>query len=51
MGIYLGVLSRYPTAEEVAIVQDYFKSGISKRQGVVDITWALINSTEFLYRH
>ena len=51
MGVYLGVLSRFPTAEEVVTVQDYFKSGISKRQAVVDITWALLNSTEFLYRH
>jgi hypothetical protein len=50
-GMYLGILSRFPTASETKIAQDYFQSGISKRQAAVDLAWALVNSTEFLYRH
>jgi hypothetical protein len=51
-GIYLVVLSRFPTADEVKIVETHFQSGgASRRDGVVDLTWALINSAEFLYRH
>jgi hypothetical protein len=51
-GIYLVVLSRFPTADEVKIVETHFQSGgVSRRDAVVDLTWALINSAEFLYRH
>ena len=50
-GMYLGILSRFPTAAETRTAQDYFQSGIGKRQAAVDLAWALMNSTEFLYRH
>ena len=50
-GMYLGILSRFPTAVEIKTAQDYYKTGIGKRQAVVDLTWALMNSTEFIYRH
>ena len=50
-GMYLGILSRFPTAAEIKTTQDYFQSGIGKRQAAVDLAWALMNSTEFLYRH
>ena len=51
-GMYLGILSRYPTAEEQTAAQEYFKRyGTSRRQPAVDLAWALMNSTEFLYRH
>jgi Protein of unknown function (DUF1553)/Protein of unknown function (DUF1549) len=50
-GMYLGILSRFPTAEEIKTTQSYFQSGIGKRQAAVDLAWALMNSTEFLYRH
>ncbi len=50
-GMYLGILSRFPTAAETKTAADYFQSGISKRQAAVDLAWALMNSTEFLYRH
>ena len=50
-GMYLGILSRFPTAEEVKTTGDYFATGISRRQAVMDLAWALMNSTEFLYRH
>ena len=50
-GMYLGILTRFPTAAETKTAQDYFQSGIGKRQAAVDLAWALMNSTEFLYRH
>jgi hypothetical protein len=49
-GMYLGILSRFPTATESSTAQAYFQSA-NKRQAAVDLAWALINSTEFLYRH
>jgi Protein of unknown function (DUF1553)/Protein of unknown function (DUF1549) len=51
-GIYLGLLSRFPTEEELRMVEEYFQSGgLSQREAAVDLSWALINSAEFLYRH
>jgi len=51
-GMYLGILSRFPTDAESKAVEAYFQSGsVSRREAVVDLAWALINSAEFLYRH
>lgn len=54
--LYLTVFSRFPTAAEVKILEEYGRPGksgarVKTREDWVDITWALINSTEFLYRH
>lgn len=78
--LYLTILSRRPTAEELQIVNDFGKPVVVNKPGDakkpnpankpgkppvvpaktiaaknranwVDIAWALINSTEFLYRH
>jgi hypothetical protein len=50
--LYLMILSRYPTPEELQAVDAYAKSGVVKpREILVDLAWALINSSEFLYRH
>ena len=52
VGIYLGVLSRFPTEEESRIVEAYYEAGgVTPREAAVDLAWALINSAEFLYRH
>ena len=52
VGIYLGLLSRFPTGEELKAVEVYFKSGkVREREAAVDLAWALVNSPEFLYRH
>jgi hypothetical protein len=49
---YLAILSRFPTNEEVKIVEEYSKSNRNnKRIVAIDLAWALINSAEFLYRH
>jgi hypothetical protein len=50
--LYLTILSRYPTASELQNVQEYIKTGVVKGSDVwIDVTWALINSEEFLNRH
>ncbi len=51
-GVYLGILSRFPTEEELKTVEAYFQAGkVSRREAAVDLVWSLINSAEFLYRH
>jgi hypothetical protein len=50
-GIYLTVLSRFPTLEELRVVGAHFQSAVNKRRAAVDLVWALINSAEFMYRH
>jgi hypothetical protein len=51
-GMYLGILSRFPTEEELKTVETYSQAGKGRtREAAVDLAWALINSTEFLYRH
>jgi hypothetical protein len=53
--LYLTVLSRFPAPEELKALEEIGKPGKSgkfkTREDWVDITWALINSKEFLYRH
>jgi hypothetical protein len=48
--MYLGILSRYPSEEESKAVEAYAQKS-NKREAVIDLAWALINSAEFLYRH
>ncbi len=50
--IYLAILSRYPTDDELKTVAAYFQ-GVqgNKWPAAVDLSWALINSAEFLCRH
>jgi len=51
-GIYLGILSRFPTEQELRALAAHSQSGVARgREAVVDLAWALINSAEFLYRH
>ncbi len=49
--LYLMILSRFPTQEELKTVAEYAQSTALKREAGVDLAWALINSAEFLYRH
>jgi hypothetical protein len=49
--LYLTILSRRPTQEELKTVAEYVQATKSRRDAAIDITWALINSPEFLYRH
>ena len=50
--LYLTILSRFPTDEELAIVKAYGQAEETKgTKAFVDLAWALINSSEFQYRH
>jgi len=50
--IYLNILSRWPTQEEISTVEKYFQTkGINPAAATNDLVWALINTKEFLYRH
>lgn len=59
--LYLTILSRFPTAAEVENARAYCAPAAegksakansqARREGLVDIAWSLINSTEFLFRH
>ncbi|MDB5349103.1 MAG: Protein of unknown function (DUF1553)/Protein of unknown function [Planctomycetota bacterium] len=48
--LYLRVLARSPTKDEVRTCDKYLRSAPSHKEGFEDILWALINSTEFLSR-
>ena len=50
-GMYLGILSRYPTSAESKTAEDYLQSSLGRRPATVDLAWALMNSAEFLYQH
>ena len=59
--IYLTILSRFPTPEEVKTAEEYGQLGpadksgkravVKRREDWVDLAWALLNTSEFLYRH
>jgi hypothetical protein len=52
VGVYLGILSRFPTQAETKTAAAYARAeGMTARQAAVDLAWALINSSEFLCRH
>jgi len=48
--LYLTILSRYPSAEERGLAMKRLQNG-PRRDAITDLAWALVNSTEFLYRH
>jgi hypothetical protein len=51
-GVYLLILSRYPTDAELATAQKYLATpGLTLDQGEADLAWGLINTKEFMYRH
>ncbi|MCK5804424.1 MAG: DUF1553 domain-containing protein [Lentisphaeria bacterium] len=51
-GVYMALLSREPTASELARARDCWKNPkLNSNQATTDLAWALINSMEFLYRH
>ena len=49
--LYLTILSRYPTGDELKTFRDYAQPGQQGRRPMMDLIWALLNSAEFLYRH
>ena len=49
--LYTTVLCRPPTAEETALVRETLAATASRKEALIDLTWALLNTTEFLCRH
>jgi hypothetical protein len=50
--LYLTILSRFPTEDELKIAGTYAQTtGGNRRVTALDLAWALINSAEFRYRH
>jgi hypothetical protein len=50
--LYLAVLSRFPTEDELKTAAAYgLAPGGNRRQAALDIAWALLNSAEFRFRH
>jgi hypothetical protein len=50
--LYVTILSRRPTAEERAAIRTHTQTAKQDpRTANIDLTWALFNSAEFLYRH
>ncbi len=49
---YLTILSRHPTAEELAEVRAYAESGTATGRALAaDLVWALLNQPEFFFNH
>ena len=50
--LYLTILSRHPTPDEIEAVEAYFQvNATNSEEAAEDLAWALLNSPEFLYRH
>ena len=49
--LYLGILSRFPTEKEMKTAENYFQTSGLKQRNTIDIAWALLNNSEFLFRH
>jgi hypothetical protein len=49
--LYLLILSRYPTQQELQAIISHSRSGVPAREAIQDLAWVLINTSEFLYRH
>ncbi len=49
--LYFSVLSRPPTQAELTRMNDYVRKQGTPKQGYSDITWVLLNSSEFTLNH
>jgi len=49
--LYLAILSRFPTGEEIGAAAAYAQSAANRRIAAIDLAWALVNSAEFRFRH
>ena len=48
--LYLHVLSRPPTDEEMAFGVEYLQSG-NREERAQDLIWALFNKTDFIFNY
>jgi hypothetical protein len=49
--LYLAILSRFPNSTERDIALGYIHRTASRQTGAIDLAWAMLNNSEFLYRH
>jgi hypothetical protein len=50
--LYLAILSRFPTDEEMKVAAGYLQAaGGNRRAAGQDLAWALVNTAEFRFRH
>lgn len=50
-GMYLTILSRYPTAQEMETALEYYSRSGNRYAASTDMVWALLNTKEFIYKH
>jgi hypothetical protein len=49
--LYLGALSRFPTAEERSKTKYFIDAVENKSEAYQDLLWTLLNSREFMINH
>ena len=49
--LYTTILCRPPTAAEMTLIRETLSATPNRRDALIDLTWALLNTTEFLCRH
>jgi hypothetical protein len=49
--LYLTALSRHPSGREKSISLSYLKRAESRKAGVTDLAWTIVNMREFLFQH
>jgi hypothetical protein len=49
--LYCAILSRLPTTAEKTIGRELLRSAGDRKELLIDMTWAMFNTTEFLCRH
>ena len=48
--LYWSALARPPTEDERNVMCGHVRSATDRRKGLEDVTWALLNSKEFVLR-
>ena len=49
--LYLASLSRFPTADELALQMEHVEKSPSREAGLRDVLWSLLNVREFVFNH
>ena len=49
--LYLATLSRRPRPDELSSIDELLREAPSRAEGLQDLLWALLNSSEFVFNH